>query len=354
MIRSLLLASAALLAAAAPATAQQADPGRILVLEKNAATARMLDAGDGDTIATWAVDDGPHEVAISPDGRLAVVANYGGQQPGSSLSVLDLTAVDPRRQMRTIDLGEAVRPHGLAFAGDSRHLWLTAETVGGLWRVDVKSGEVKAKVDVGGGGGHMVARADDSMLYVSHIGAGAVTPVASTGHGDGTMTAPAGWKAGERIATGPGAEGIAMNPVTGMLWVGNRAEDTLSLIDPAKGEVVARLDCPGFPIRVYHSPDGLLTAVSCATSHEVALYEAATHELLARIPMGDGATPIGMVFDGVGNRLYVACAGLDQVAAIDLRLRKVVATMATGSVPDGIAWLPTPPPQTAAMMPAQD
>lgn len=324
---------------------QAGAPGQLIVLEKNTATARLLDTREGKTMTTWSVGDGPHEVALSPDGRYAMVSNYGGQEPGSTLTRISLFEMDPKMQLRTYELESAVRPHGITYAADNRFLWLTAEVAGELWRMDTKTGSLAAKVTVGDGAGHMVARQNDGRLYVSHIGGGAVTPVISSGYGATTMTGPAGWGARKRIPTGAGAEGIAVQPNANLVWVSNRAEDSLSLIDTESLKVVAKLPCEGFPIRVSFSQDGALAAVSCANANEIALFDAQRRELMARIPTGDGTTPIGMAFNRAGTHLYVSCSGSDQVADIDLRLRRVVQHFTTGAVPDGIAWIPTPAPQ---------
>src|SRR5438270_5986590 len=90
----------------------------LIVLNKAQATASIISLADGRTIATMPVGDGPHEVAVSPDGSLAVAANYGGRTPGNSLTVLDLRA---RRPLRTIDLGTYQRPHGIAWMPDGKH-----------------------------------------------------------------------------------------------------------------------------------------------------------------------------------------------------------------------------------------
>src|SRR5947209_18569836 len=103
MIRALLLALL-LRFGASIALAQQS---ALIVLNKAQATASIISLADGRTIATMPVGDGPHEIAISPDGRWAVAANYGGRTPGNSLTVLDLRA---RKPVRTIDLGSYARP----------------------------------------------------------------------------------------------------------------------------------------------------------------------------------------------------------------------------------------------------
>lgn len=77
MRRSTLLVPLVLctLAAARRSPAQQ--PG-LIVLNKSEATASLISLADGRTVATMPVGDGPHEIAVSPDGRWAMASNYGG------------------------------------------------------------------------------------------------------------------------------------------------------------------------------------------------------------------------------------------------------------------------------------
>ena len=58
----------------------------LVVLNKAEATASLIDLASGEVRATLPTGVGPHEVAISPDGKLALVADYGQQTPGSSLT----------------------------------------------------------------------------------------------------------------------------------------------------------------------------------------------------------------------------------------------------------------------------
>src|SRR5215218_4912901 len=89
--------------------------GMLVVANQQGASATILDAATLKTIATVPVGQGPHEVAISTDGRWAVVTNYGDQTTvGNTLSVIDLAAEVPG-VVRTIDLGQYQRPHGAVF-----------------------------------------------------------------------------------------------------------------------------------------------------------------------------------------------------------------------------------------------
>jgi DNA-binding beta-propeller fold protein YncE len=107
----------------------------LIVLNKSDATASFIDPTTGETFLQLPTGVGPHELAVSPDGSLAVVANYGGRSPpGNSLTVFDLRSFSVRS---TIDLELNERPHGLQFVGGNEQLLVTIESRGRVIVVDV-------------------------------------------------------------------------------------------------------------------------------------------------------------------------------------------------------------------------
>ena len=83
----------------------------LIALAKAEPSASLAGAASGAFVATLPTGTGPHEVAVSPDGRWAAVANDGAQDAGRSLTVVDVPA---RKGERTIDLGDYRRPYGVA------------------------------------------------------------------------------------------------------------------------------------------------------------------------------------------------------------------------------------------------
>src|SRR5688500_5153 len=71
-------------------TAKAVDSGTLLVLNKSDTTVSLIDLASRKVVATVPTGVGPHEVAVSPDGKIAVVANYGAQTPGNSLTVINI------------------------------------------------------------------------------------------------------------------------------------------------------------------------------------------------------------------------------------------------------------------------
>src|SRR5690349_9244211 len=180
----------------------------LVVANKAEATVSLVDLPGGKVLATLPVGTGPHEVGISPDGRTALIANYGAQQPGSSLTVIDIPGA---KVVRTIDLGEYRRPHGVVWA-DGRRALVTVEQNQALLEVDVDAGKVLRAIPTGQEVSHMVvASPDGSRAYTANIGSGSMTAL--------------DLKTGKKLAdvpTGAQAEGIDVTPDGQQIWVSNR------------------------------------------------------------------------------------------------------------------------------------
>ncbi len=117
------------------------DAATLVVLNKAEATASLIDLDTGKVKKTLPTGDGPHEVAVSPDGTVALVTNYGNSKAeGNSLTVIDVGA---GKVISTIDLGKFKWPHGVRFL-DARAA-VTAEANKALLVVNVETGEVGVK-----------------------------------------------------------------------------------------------------------------------------------------------------------------------------------------------------------------
>ncbi len=315
--------------------------GTLVVLNKAEASASIIDRDSGKEIARVETGAGPHEVAISPDGRMAVVADYGQRSPGSTLSLIDLMT---RKRVDTIELGNNTRPHGIVFTPDGKKVVVTTEGSRRLLVVDIEGREMVGSFGTKANVSHMVAISPNaSHAFVANIGSGTCT-VINLDRGE-YVTA---------VRTGEGAEGVAVHPDATEVWVTNRAADTVSVIETRTFTVTDTLTCGSFPIRVQFTPDGSKALVSCARSGEVAVFDAKTKKQIKRIKMdlkamdpdgrlfgdqfGDSPVPIGILIPPDGKHAYVANAQADVVAVIDLESLKVVGAIVAGQEPDGMAW----------------
>jgi DNA-binding beta-propeller fold protein YncE len=143
----------------------------LLILNRSDATLQFVDASSFETLGTVATGEGPHEVAVSDDGKMAVVANYGaGPNPGTTLSVIDVVA---RKQLRRFTLPGLLRPHGIAAVGS--RFWFTGEGAG-WWRDDAATNAIDFVSGSGGEVTHMIVVAPgEKTLYTANIGSNSVT-----------------------------------------------------------------------------------------------------------------------------------------------------------------------------------
>jgi len=299
-------------------------------------------------VATVPVGAGPHEVAVSPDGRWAVVSIYGERgAPGNSLSVIDLAMATPAVS-RTIDLGQYTRPHGVAFVLGGSKLAVTSETTQRLVIVDFASGRVDTALATNGRGSHMVAvRRDGRRAWTSNIQDGSVTEY------DLDLR-----RTGRTYPAASMDEGIAATPGGTQVWVGSNDQHVVTVLDAANATKLATLEGFGFPYRIGISRSSRVAVVNDPVSNRIWIYEVATRKRLAeldlskvdgiRAPAGgqpgqEGAGPEGVTFDPIADIAYVTLHGTNQVVAVDLSSLKVVAFGSVGAGPDGIAFSPLTP-----------
>jgi YVTN family beta-propeller protein len=321
------------LSCAAPA-APASSGGTLLVLNKSDHEVAIVDPASRKVVAKLPTGRGPHEVAVSPDGRLAYVANYGAHglfrpgetpkfEPGASLTVVDL---EKRAVRATYDLTPHAQPHGISVSRDGRLVWVTVEGSQSVLELEAASGKILRSWKTGQEVSHMlVPTPDERKLYVANIGSGSVTVV---DRASGAV---------KSVPTGAGAEGVDVSPDGREVWVTNRGANTVSVLDTKTDVVAATLESGGkFPIRIKFTPDGRQAWVSNAMSNAVAVFDVASRKPVGTIEVG--AVPVGILITPDGKRAYVANTNANQVTAIDVAARRVLGTFSTGTEPDGMAW----------------
>ena len=94
------------------------------------------------------------------------------------------------------------------------------------------------------------------------------------------------------VPTGPGAEGLAVSPDGGEVWVANRDADTLSVVDTETFEVVATLEAHPDTNRVEMTASGLVLAPNASDGGAVAVYDLNTRELLRNVPLREAGSEL--------------------------------------------------------------
>lgn len=306
------------------------DSGTLVVLNKSAYTAMIIDMATREVLETLPTGVSPHEAVISPDGSIAVASNYGEYdgEPGHTLTVIDL---ENRVVDREIDLGEFTRPHGLEWFDDGEHLAVTGEGQQSLVILHVPTDEIVKVIPTDQERSHMVhLYAGNTRAIVPNIDSGTISII--------------DLEAEETVAlveTGEGAEGVAISPDESEAWISNRYEDTISIVDLESYEVVATLDSGSFPIRATFTPDGGHVLVANMNGGDVSVFDAATRAEVRRIDLEPdnelNARPVGML-KIPNDRILVAGTLTDRLYVIDLRNFEIIDHIPTGEEPDGMAF----------------
>jgi YVTN family beta-propeller protein len=304
----------------------QGTSGRLVVLNKEEATLVTVDAASGKVLGRVATGEGPHEVAVSADGRTAFVANYGtGQAPGSTISVIDLSA---HKEVRRVEIGPLRRPHGIHVAEGK--VYFTAEVNRLVARYDPQSNQVDWLLGTGQAGTHMVlVSSDGARMYTANIGSNTISIIERGAN-------PLAWNE-TFVPVGRGPEGFDVSPDGRELWAAHSQDGGVSVVDLAAKKVTATLDLQTKRSnRLKFTRDGKLVLISDLEAGQLVVVDAASRKESKRLALG--RMPEGILIPPEGNQAYVAVAGEGVVAVVDLTTLEVTGKIETGKGPDGMAW----------------
>lgn len=306
--------------------------GTVVAVNQQSDSITLIDLKTMEAYRHVPVVGGPHEAAVSPDGRSVLVTNYNKQGVGPQ-KVLSLIALPSGDTIKTIDLGEYRAPHDVRWVDASRVV-VTSEANQALLLVNVESGAIERVFHTNAAVSHMLAlSADHTRLYCSNMRDGSVSAF--------------DFQTGEKIKdvmTGSEAEGVGVTPDGRWVWAGNRAADTISIIDTKTLEVVKHLQSPGFPYRVQFTPDGKYALVPHATASSLVVGDVAKQEIVKSIPLG--MTRVGQpstagVFPHPDNRhAFVTVRNDNSMLVLDLVTGETLGRVEVQRSPDGVTYSP--------------
>ena len=319
------------------ASSARSQDGTLLVVNRHsqAGSVSFFDLETETEIARIPVGTGwPHEVSVSPNGRLALTAEYGENDPGRRVLVIDI----PRaRVLGSIDMGPGSKPHDSAFLPDNRHAVVTLETEDRIAIVDTESLSIVRTYPIGDGAreGHMIRLSPEGdRVYVGgRLGEGTVSVVYLDEDRDPTV-----------IQTGLGAEAITVTPDGTRVWVINQDENTISVIDPQALVELEKFPAATQPRRLANLPDGRMAVVyGNRETVGIRIFDTQTREALHDLPIpGEEVGAGGFGFLAVGNMGFVSTRLDGRILVYDFGDPSAPPrTLVSGhETPDGMNWTP--------------
>lgn len=314
-----LLALLALLApAVGAASAMSARNERIYVANSASDTVSVIDADTNAVIATLAVGDRPTGVVLLGD-RVYVTNSRGG-----TVSVIDIAG---NTVVATVPVGAG--PAGLDPAAYYGELWVANEGSDNVSVIDVRTNTVVDTVPVGVAPHGISFSAHGDQVYVTSQ-PDTVTVVDEYDH-DVAATVPVGHTPTDIEAP------MWFNKV----YVSNQSSSTVSVIDRASNTVVKTIPVGTAPTGMVADLSRLFVANKGSST--ISVIDMATDTV---VNTWSAVHPHDVTFSPLtADYLYASGMGPGGVVTVlDASTGAVVATVAVGDSPEGIAVAPVPPP----------
>jgi len=303
--------------------------GLLLVANKGDQTLGLIDPEAGRQIA--AVAEGGvtgHEVATSPDEKLAYVPIYGNSgvgkpgTDGSTLAVIDLNA---RRVVHTIDFGHGVRTHCAVFGPRDGLLYVTTELDNSVTVIDPHTYKILGAIPTGQVESHMLAISPDGRFgYTANVGPGTVS-VLDLGARKTLAIIP--------VATH--VQRISVTPDGRWIFTSDTNKPRIAVIDANTRKVDRWIVLPGAGYGTASTADGKWLLAAMPDANGVAVIDLAAMKLARTIAVP--AAPQEVLLRPDARFAYVSCDKSHQVAAIQLSDWSVKLIEA-GANADGLAW----------------
>jgi YVTN family beta-propeller protein len=312
-----------------PDSLREPDPGSslrgMLVVTQNSGSAvTFMNADTRKVFAYVPVGWNPRELSVSPDRNHIFVVNYSGGQFGAgTISVLSATS---RREIDRLDFYPYGKFHGLAGTRSGVYLYAASETRRSVLEINLLSRQVERTFVLPHGTPNELALdPTETRLYVTDAGGSSVFAINLTG-GDVVEG---------RVGNAP--EAVALAPDGSAIWVANRDDGSITILDPYTLIHMGTMTSGRAPVRIAFAADGNRAYVVNAGDGSVTIFDPRARVRLGVIAVG--TYPLGIALDPDGKLAYVASTRDDEIDVIDLASQSVIDRVRVGPEPFDMAWV---------------
>jgi len=145
-------------------------------------------------------------------------------------------------------------------------------------------------------------------------------------------------KVSEKIKTAEGPDAIVYDSASGHVFIMDGHGKAASVIDPKTRKVVATIPLSGKPEAPVADGKGRVY-VNIEDKGSIAVIDSSSNKVIAEWPMAGCEEPSGLDMDRQQGHIFAAC-GNKQMAIVDAKTGKLIATVPTGDGSDGLAFDP--------------
>lgn len=322
--KSWLLASLWVLTTAFSFAQDSSLEGTIVVVNKLGDDVTFVDIQSRSIIKNLPTGKGPHELAMTKDGKWAVSTDYVG---GNSLTVFD---VENAKVSRTISLKDYPRPHGILFFNDQEHVAVSSEGSDTAVVVNIHSGDIVNAIDTAQKGSHMVAVPEASdVIYTTNMQDDTVSVL-------DVATA----KRIKNIPMPTTPEAVTVSRDGKELWVGSNKNGLVTLFETENFSQVKQWSGYTFPYRILLTPNQKYAVVPDYRQDTLDIFNVKTRAKIKRVQFETGTGPKGVIFHPNNTTLFLSLYSQDKILAIDIPSGKTLFELPAGDGPDGIGFSP--------------
>jgi YVTN family beta-propeller protein len=248
------------------------DLKKLWVLNDLGDSVTEIDPATGKKGETLPVED-PYNMYFTPDGKFAIVVAEAKQR-------LDFRDAQTMKLVESLSVPCKGVDH-MDFTSDGRFLIGSCEFAAKLIKVDVANRKLMGTLDLEKGGMPQDVKTspDGKVFYIADMMANGVY-----------LIEPDSFKRIDFMPTGKGTHGLYVSRDSKVLYVSNRGEGSISLIDLATRKITTKWQIPhgGSPDMGGVSADGKVLWLSGRYNAEVYAFDTSDGHLLARIKVGKG------------------------------------------------------------------
>ena len=227
----------------------------------------------------------------------------------------------------TIPVGQ--QPHGLAVDAANDLVYVANHLGGSVSVIEGSTAQLNGALSLGpvSGGNGIALDPVTGLVYVANKHTNNLARVAATGG-----SAPSS------SAVGAQPNGIAVDPATGRAYVANFGSGTISLVDGEGQHDDHEVPAGGEPSFIVLDPERNRFYVTHHLDAAVGIYDMSSGALLKTLPTGGG--PYGIALDARRGRLYTANRDGKSVTIIDVRTDSQAKYMPLNCTPYQVAVNP--------------
>ena len=273
-----------------------------------------------------------HGMGFSPDHRTLAVISIGS----NSVTFIDTTT---NAIKHVAYVGRS--PHEAFFTPDGKEVWVSVRGENYIAVLDGQTFMEKTRITVPNGPGMTIFSPDGKYGYVCSSFTPETVIIATAEHK----------VVGHVKQESPFCPDIAATPDGKQVWLTLKdVGKTMVFNAQSPFDVVKVIDTGPITnhVNFARNANGQFAYVTIGGLNAVKVFKTDTFEQVAMIPTGP--LPHGLWPSGDGTRMYVGLENADAAAAIDTLENKVVATVALGQAPQGVAYVPNAVPQGDGML----